>query len=189
MQIRQKKKFCLTENFQKEELRKRCLNFLSQWKATWPDHSSFSPLTWLAAIGELFLTHSSTILTTARRILASGDFSMREVRMAWMKFFLISMLITASRVFTSSRLSITSSLVPAQENTPQQLLHTHVNRQPLGTTWHVDSAHFPPNVFCSTQSSVTWSASLLSCYSTTLQGWPCRRLPTGKGMMELMGPV
>lgn len=30
-----------------------------------------------------------------------------------MKFFLISMLITARRVFTSSRLSITSSLVPA----------------------------------------------------------------------------
>lgn len=67
--------------------------------------------TWLAAMGELFFTHSSTILTTARRILGSGDFSIRDVRMTWMKFFLISMLMTESRVFTRSRLSITSSLV------------------------------------------------------------------------------
>lgn len=70
-----------------------------------------SSLTWLAAIGELFFTHSSTILTTARRILGSGDFSIRDVRMTWMKFFLISILMTDSRVFTRSRLSITNSLV------------------------------------------------------------------------------
>lgn len=68
-------------------------------------------LTWLAAIGELFFTHSSTILTTARRIFGSGDFSISEVRMTWMKFFLISMLITDNRVFTRSRLSIINSLV------------------------------------------------------------------------------
>lgn len=64
-------------------------------------------------MGELFFTHSSTIFTTERRILGSGDFSMREVMMTWMKFFLISMLMTDRRVFTRSRLSITSSLVTA----------------------------------------------------------------------------
>lgn len=74
-------------------------------------------LTWLAAIGELFFTHSSTILTTARRILGSGDFSIREVRMTWIKFFLISMLMTDNRVFTRSRLSIISSLVTIRTNT------------------------------------------------------------------------
>lgn len=62
-------------------------------------------------MGELFLTHSSTILTMARRILASGDFSMSDVRMTWMKFFLISMDMTDRRLFTRSRDSITSSLV------------------------------------------------------------------------------
>lgn len=77
--------------------------------------TSSTQFTWLAAIGELFFTHSSTIFTTARRILASVDFSMRDVRIACIKFFLISMLITARRVFTRSRLSITSSLVPATD--------------------------------------------------------------------------
>ncbi len=58
-----------------------------------------------------FLTHSSTIFTTARRIFGSGDFSMREVRMTWMKFFLISMFMTDSLSFTRSKLSMTNSLV------------------------------------------------------------------------------
>lgn len=60
-----------------------------------------------------FFTHSSTIFTTARRIFGSGDFSMREVRMTWMKFFLISIFMTDSLVFTRSRLSMTNSLVTA----------------------------------------------------------------------------
>lgn len=69
--------------------------------------------TWLVAMGlpELFLTHSSTIFTTARRIFGSGDFSMREVRMTWMKFFLISIFMTDSLSFTRSKLSMTNSLV------------------------------------------------------------------------------
>ena len=74
-------------------------------------------LTWLAAMGELFFTHSSTILTTARRILGSADFSISEVRMTWMKFFLMSMLMTERRVLTRSRLSITSSLVTMKTET------------------------------------------------------------------------
>lgn len=71
-------------------------------------------------MGELFFTHSSTILTTARRILGSGDFSISDVRMTWMKFFLISILMTDSRVFTRSRLSITSSLVTARKEVYHQ---------------------------------------------------------------------
>lgn len=106
-----------------EELCQDLLNpafvFVFSWLNTvlLPHTSTVLLLTWLAAMGELFFTHSSTILTTARRILGSADFSIREVRMTWIKFFLISMLMTDNRVFTRSRLSIISSLVTIRTNT------------------------------------------------------------------------
>lgn len=82
----------------------------------------FETSTWLDAMGELFFTHSSTIFTTARRTFGSGDFSIKEVRITWMKFFLISMFITDSLVFTRSRLSMTSSLVTETQK------HTNVHQ-------------------------------------------------------------
>lgn len=84
---------------------------------------SLTEFTWLVAMGlPEFFTHSSTIFTTARRIFGSGDFSMREVRMTWMKFFLISIFMTDSLVFTRSRLSMTNSLVTT--NNTDECEHT-----------------------------------------------------------------
>lgn len=50
---------------------------------------------------------------------------MRDVRMTWMKFFLISMFITESLIFTKSRLSMTNSLVttPNKQKSESNGLH------------------------------------------------------------------